>query len=128
MRRGPCQCAGVQFIAGDPYPEMCGVTVDHREIIVLIALMEAKPQTEAIRQRDFLLYGFRRIDGCRALILHHVARHEMAAIRGCIEKNISGPALDAALEHRLEGLVARVVLVEGTVVAIEQEAPPGAAQ
>ncbi len=63
------------------------------------------------------------IDRGGALILHHVARHQMAAVRGGIEQHIAGPALDAAFQRRLQRFVAGVVLVEGKIVAEEQEAP-----
>ena len=64
----------------------------------------------------------RRIDRRRALVLDHVARHQMAAVRRGIEHHVLRPALDAAFEHRLQRLVGGVLAVEGEVVAEHDEA------
>ena len=37
-------------------------------------------------------------------VLHHVARHEVAAVRGRIEEDVRRASFDAALESRLERL------------------------
>ena len=42
--------------------------------------------------------------------------------------HVGGPAFDAALQRRLERLVAGVVLVEGKIVAIQHHAPLAGAQ
>ena len=64
----------------------------------------------------------RRIDGGRALVLDHVARQQMPAVGGGVEHHVVGPALDAALERRLQRLVGGVAGVEGEVVAEQDEA------
>ena len=43
--------------------EVLGVAMDHGEVIVLTAMMEAEPQAELVGQRHFLLDRFARIDG-----------------------------------------------------------------
>ena len=57
----------------------------------------------------------------RALVLHHVARHKVAPVRGRIEEHVRRPALDAALERRFQRLVGRVAGVERKVVAEDDE-------
>ena len=106
---------------------MLRVALDHREIVVLAAMVEAEPQAEAVGQRHFLLDRLARIDGARALVLHHLARHQVAAVRGGVEEHVGGAALDAALERRLQRLVGRVAGVERKVVA-EDDEPKGASR
>ena len=101
---------------------MGDVAAHHLEIFVLAAFVEAEPQAEAVRQRDLLLDRLVRVDRGRALVLHHVARQEMAAVGGGVEDDVLRPALDAALQRRLQRLVGGVVAVEGEVVAEEDEA------
>ena len=71
---------------------------------------------------------FRRVDRRRALVLDHLARHQVAAVGGGVEQDVVRPALDAAFEHRLQRLVGGVAAVEGEVVAEQQAAPRRAAQ
>ena len=101
---------------------MADIACDHREVFVLAAVVEAEPQAEAVGQRHLLLDRLVRIDRRRALVLDHVARQEMAAVRGGIEDDVVGPPLDAAFERRLQRLVRGVVGVEGEIVAEENEA------
>ncbi len=101
---------------------MLGVAAHHGEIVVLAAIVEAEPQAEAVGQRHLLLDRFARIDRGRALVLHHVARHQVAAVRGGVEQHVGGPPLDAAFERRLQRFVGRVAAVEGKVVAEDDEA------
>ena len=44
-----------QRVGVDLQPEMGDIAVDHREIFVLAAFVEAEPEAEAVRQRDLLL-------------------------------------------------------------------------
>ena len=90
--------------------------------------MEAQPQAEAVGERNFFLHCLAGIDRGAAFIVHQVARHQVAAVGGCIEQHILGPAFDAAFQRRLERLVTGVVLVEGKIVAIKQEAALAGAQ
>ena len=106
---------------------VAGVALDHGEEGVLVGIVEAEPQAEAVGQRDFLLDRLGRIDGGRALVLDHVARHQMAAVGGGVEHDVVRPALDAAFEHRLQRLVGGVLAVEGEVVAEHHEAALGLA-
>ena len=101
---------------------MADIAVDHRQVFVLAAAVEAEPEAEAIRQRHLLLDRLAGIDARRALVLDHVARQQMPPIRGRVEDDVLRPAFDAAFEHRLERLVARVVGVERQVVAEHDEA------
>jgi hypothetical protein len=69
-----------------------------------------------------LLHRFAGIDGGTAFIVHQVARHQVPPVGGSVKDRIGGAAFDAALQRRLERLVAGIVLVEGKVVA-EQDHP-----
>ena len=108
--------------------EMPGVALDDREIGRLVAIVEAEPEAEPVGERDFLLDRLGRVDRGRTLVLDHVARHQVPAVRGRVEQHVVGPSFDAALEHGLERLVARVAAVEGEIVAEQQEAARAAAQ
>src|SRR5882757_4685840 len=99
-----------------------GVAFDHGEERVLVGIVEAQPQAEAVAERYLLLDRLRRIYSRRALVLDHVARHQVATVGRGIEDHVVRPALDAALEHGLQRLVGRVLTVEGEVVAEYQEA------
>ena len=57
----------------------------------------------------------------RALVLHHLARHEVAPVRGRIEEDVRRTAFDAALERCFQRLVGRVAGVERKVVAEDDE-------
>ena len=100
---------------------MLGVAMNHREIVVLTAMVEAEPEAKPVGQRHFLLDRFAGIDSARALVIHHVARHEMAAIRGRIEEHIGRAPFDAAFERRFQRLIGRVAGVERKVVAEDNE-------
>jgi hypothetical protein len=76
---------------------------------------------------SFSSTGLARVDGGRALVVHHLPRHEMAAVGGCIEEHVGRPSLDAAFEHGLQRLVGGVRRLEGEVVAEEDEAVAGLA-
>ena len=101
---------------------MLGIAAHHVEIIVLAAIVEADPQPEAVRQRQLLLDRLAGIDRGRALVLDHLARHQMPAVRGGVEQHVGGPALDAAFEHGLQRFVRGVERLEGEVVAEQNEA------
>ena len=116
-RRRPFQPVAAQFFRRHIQPEMAGIAVDHLEILVLAAFVEAEPEAEAIGQRDLFLDRLARIDRGRALVVHHVARQQVAAIRGGVKHDIVGAPLDAAVEHRLQRFVGGVVAVEGEIVA-----------
>jgi len=90
--------------------------------------VEAEPEPEAVGKRNLLLDRLGGVDRGRALVLDHVARHQMPAVRGGVEQHIGRSALDAALQHRLQGFIAGVGLIEGEVVAEEQEPPLRPAQ
>src|SRR3546814_11686967 len=51
-----------------------GVAVDHREVGVLVAVVEAEPEAEAVGQADLLLHRLGGMDRGRALVLDPVAR------------------------------------------------------
>src|SRR6476660_9000760 len=76
--RGPLQRIRPELICVDKEPEMVGVAADHGEVFVLAAAVEAEPEAEAIRQRNLLLHSLAGIDRRGALVLHHVARQQMA--------------------------------------------------
>ena len=108
--------------SGELDAEMAAIALDHREVFVLAAAVEAEPEAEAVGQRDLFLDRFAGIDRGRALVLDHVARHQVPAVRGRVEDHVVRPALDAALQHRLERLVGGVLGVEREVVAEHDEA------
>ncbi|MNL80211.1 hypothetical protein D3C87_2070050 [compost metagenome] len=64
--------------------------------------MEAQPEAEAIRQRYLFFDRFARIDRRGALILDHVARHQVAAVGGGVEKDIVRTPFETAVEDGLE--------------------------
>ena len=107
---------------------MVGVTLHHGEEGRLIAGVEAEPESETIRKRDRLLHRFAGVDGGRALVVDHVAQHQMAPVRGRIEQDVVRPAADPAFQRRLQGLVGRVLGLEGEVVAEEEALIAAAAQ
>ena len=98
------------------------IAVDHVQIFVLRTFVEAEPQAEAVGQRDLFLDRLGRVDRGRPLIVDHVARQQMPAVRRGVEDDIGRTALDAAFERGLERFVGRVVVVEGQVVAKQDEA------
>ena len=104
-------------------PKARGIAFDHGEERVLVAIVKADPQAEPVRQRDLLLGRLGRVDGGRALVLDHVARHQVAAVGGGVEQHVLRPALDAAVEHRFQRLVVGVLALERQVVAEDQAAP-----
>ena len=127
-RGRPFQRLVMQGFAIEPQIEMRGIAVDHRQIVFLTAFVETEPEAEAIRERDFLLHRFRGVDGCRLLVFHHVARQKVAAVGGRVKQDVVRPSLDAAVERRLQGFVGRVVVVEGEVVAEDDDAFTGSLQ
>ena len=72
--------------------------------------MEAQPQTEPVRKRDLLFHRLGRVDRRATLVLDHVARHQVAAVRGRVEEHVVGPARDAPVEDGLERLVVLVIV------------------
>ena len=107
---------------------VAGIALDHGEEGVLVAIVEAEPEAETVGERDLLLHHLGRIDRGRTLVLDHLARHQVAAVRCGVEQHIGRPTLDSALQHRLQRLVARVAAIERQIVAKQQEAPRAAAQ
>ena len=61
------------------------------------AVVEAEPQAEAVRQRDLLLHRLGRVDGGRALVLDHVARHQVPAVGGGVEQHVAPAVLRCRL-------------------------------
>ena len=83
--------------------------------------MEAQPKAEAVGEGDLLLHGLAGVDGGAALVVHHGARQQVAPVRGGVEQHIGRTPLDAAFQHRLQGLVGGVLRIEGQIVAKEDE-------
>src|SRR5262249_46733924 len=98
----PLERFALQFFAAQRNPVVADIARDKGEVFVLAAAVEAEPESEAIRQRPLLLNRLARIDGGRALVLHHVARHQVTPVRRGIEHDIVGTAFDAPLKYRLE--------------------------
>src|SRR5579883_2325550 len=119
---------GAELLGRDVEAVARGIAAHHRVIGLLIAGMEAEPEAEAVGERDLLLDRLAGVDRGRALILDHVARQEMPPVRCRVEHDVRGAPLDPALEHRLQRFVARVLLIEGEIVAEEDAAPLGLAQ
>ena len=99
------------------------VGFDHGEIDVLAAIMETQPEPESVRKRYFLLHRFSGVDRGGALVLHHIPRHQVAAVGGRVEDHVVRAALDPALQHRLERFVGGIVVVEREIVAEDDGAP-----
>src|SRR3984885_13527486 len=111
-RRRPFERLAFKLSGWRVEAEVLGVAMDHGEVIVLAAMMEAEPEAEPVGERHFLLDRFARIDGGRALVIHHLTRHEVTAVRGRIEEHVRRAALDAPLERGLQRLVGCVAAVE----------------
>ena len=105
-----------------------GIAIDHGEERVLVAVVEAEPEAEPVGQRHLLLGRLGRVDRGGALVLDHVARHQVAAVGGGVEQHVVGPPLDAALQDRLQRLVVGILALERQVVAQDQAAARLAAQ
>ena len=127
-RDRPLQRLALQCIGARLEPVVRRISLHHVEVLVLGGVVKAEPQAEAVGQGHLLLDGLRRVDGGRALVLHHVARHQVAAVRRGVEHHVLRAALDAAFQHRLQRLVGGVVPVERQVVAEHDEAVAGGAQ
>src|SRR5258707_3717230 len=126
----PCNAAGARSARGRPFKRFApqrrrvdrhAVIIDiafhHGEEFVLAAAVKAEPEAEAVRQRHLLLDRFAGVDGASALILDHVPGQEMPPVRGGVEDDVVGPALDAAFEHGLEGFIRSILRIEGKIVA-----------
>ena len=107
---------------------MRGVGLNHVQIFILAAFVEAEPEAEPVGERDFFLDCLVRIDRRRTLVFNHVARQEVAAVGGGVENHIVGTALDTALKRRFQRLVTRVACVERQIVAKQDEPERRAAQ
>ena len=123
-RRGPFERFAAQFGARKRNAVTGHIALDHGQVFVLAAAVEAEPQAEAVRQRDLLLDRLAGIDRGGAFVLDDVARHQMAPVRRGVEDDVLRPALDAAFEHGLQRLVGGVFGLEGEVVAEHDEALP----
>ena len=121
-RRRPFERFPAQRLVVDLDLEVFDVTLDHRKEFVLAAAVEAEPQAEPVGQRNFFLNRFARIDRGRALVLDHVARQEMAAVRGRVKDDVLRPAFDAAFKYCFKRFVRGVVGIERKVVAEHDEA------
>ena len=115
----PC----LERILVDLQPVVIGIRPHHAEEGRLVAVVKAQPQAEPIRQRHLFLYGLSGINGGGRLVLDHVARHEVAAVRGCVEQHIVRAPLEATIENGLERLVAGFPDVKAQVIAEHDEAP-----
>ena len=93
---------------------MSDIALDHGEVLVLAAAVKTKPEPEPVA----------RIDRGRALVLHHVARHQVAAIGGGVQDHVLRPAFDAAFQHGLQGLVGRILGLERKIIAKEMDETP----
>ena len=83
--------------------------------------MKTQPQPETVGQRDLFLDRLAGMDGGRALVVDHVARHQVAPVRGRIEDHIVRPPGQPAIQHRLQRFVLRIVMAEGQVVGEQHE-------
>jgi len=117
-------CLGAQLLGRHVEAIALGIALDHGVVGLLVAGVEAQPQAEAVGQRDLLLDRLARVDGGRALVLDHVARQQMAPVRGGVEHDIGRPTLDAALANQDRTRVRLVKLdLEGAEYAALQGAP-----
>ena len=107
---------------------MRGIALDHGQVGLLAAGVEAEPEPEPVGQRNLLLDCLAGMDGGAALIVDHLPRHQVAAVGGGVEQHVARTALDAALEHGLERFVAGLAGIEGEIVAEQEAAPPAVGQ
>jgi hypothetical protein len=81
---------------------MLDIAPNHFQIFVLRAFVEAEPQAETVGQRDLFLDGLRWVDRRGSLIVDHVARQEVPAVRSRVEDDVDRPAFDTAFERCLQ--------------------------
>src|SRR5262249_33733550 len=79
-RGGPFERLAGELSVLDRNAVVGNVAGTHRQVFVLAATMEAEPKPEAIGQRDLLLHRLAGVDRRRALVLHHLARHQVATV------------------------------------------------
>jgi hypothetical protein len=122
--RPPRRAAGLR----DMHAMRRAIAVDHRQIVVLMQGWNPSHSPNRSDSETFSSTASGGVDRGRALVLDHVARHQVAAVRGGVEQHILRPALDPAIQHRLQRLVMLVVMAERQVVAEQQEPVRRAAQ
>jgi hypothetical protein len=103
--------------------KMLGIADNHRKIVFLRTAMKPKPQPETVGERDFFLNRIVRMDRGPTLIFDHFARKDVAPVRSCLKEHICGAPLDSAFERSFERLIARILCVEGEIVAKDEESP-----
>ena len=113
-----------------PRTAECGHPVaDDREVVLLVEGVEREPEPEALAQRDLLLDRLGLVDlgpdVAGVEVFAHVLRHEVPAVRGRVEEHVVRRRADGTVQDRLQRLVARLVCLEGEIVA-EQDEPLGA--
>src|SRR5882724_4009494 len=76
-RGRPFQRFVFKLFFGEFDAKMAAIAFHHGKVLVLTAAVKAEPQSEPVRERDFFLDRFTRIDRGGAFILDHLARQEM---------------------------------------------------
>ncbi len=122
-RHRPFHRRSPQLLGRDRQSIRRRIALDHRKKHLLVAIMEAQPDAEPVGERHLLLHRLPRIDRGRALVVDHLARHQMPPVRGRIQQHIIRPPLDAAVQHRFQRLVIRILLLKREIVA-EDDKPP----
>jgi len=126
---GPHERALIQFVAWDVEPEPRREAVYDAQVPFLIRNEKRRVDAEPVRERQFFLRGFLRIHFVLEqprLAVGESLHDEAAAVAGRVQHDVLGLRLEAALEHRLQRLVLRLVLVKRQIVD-EQDEPLAAA-
>src|SRR5664279_1219439 len=92
-RRRPFQGVALDLLARRLQGEVIRIAEHHFQVFVLAAAMKAEPKTESVGEGNLLLHRLARIDRARALVIHHLARQEMPAVRSGVEKDVVRPSL-----------------------------------
>jgi len=100
--------------------------IDDLEILVLLERVEREPQAEALGERDLLLDRLAvvdlAVDVVRFEILAHVLWQQVAAVGRSVDQHVLRRCVHGAVEYRLERFEARIIGLEGQIVAEEKEA------
>ena len=108
----PVACLPQAWAAGSVFMMLqaaLGVSIDAATMTltvdspVLPAGVEPQPQPEAVRKRDLFLDRLAGVDRGGALVVDHVARHQVAPVRGRIQHHVRRTARKAAVQHRHVG-------------------------
>ncbi len=124
-RHTPFERAPRKFLVADANAEMLGITsAPSSRYWSWLQLWKPSHSPKRSDSDTFSSMASAGIDGRRALVIDRVARHQVPPVGRRVENDVRRAPFDAAFEHGLERLVARVVVIERKVVAEHDEPMP----